>query len=33
MPPVWVAKTADDGVVIGASIVTAATATEIGATG
>jgi phosphoenolpyruvate carboxykinase (GTP) len=33
MPPVWVAKTADEGVVIGASIVSAATATEIGATG
>lgn len=33
MPPVWVAKTPDDGVAIGASIVSAATATEIGATG
>ena len=33
MPPVWVAKNADDGVIIGASIVSAATATEIGATG
>ncbi|MCP4358824.1 MAG: phosphoenolpyruvate carboxykinase (GTP) [Chloroflexi bacterium] len=33
MPPVWVAKNADEGVVIGASIVSAATATEIGATG
>ena len=33
MPPVWAAKTADEGVVIGASIVSAATATEIGATG
>ncbi|MCK4667309.1 phosphoenolpyruvate carboxykinase (GTP) [Candidatus Dependentiae bacterium] len=33
MPPVWVAKTPDEGVVIGASIVSAATATEIGATG
>ncbi|MCP4398276.1 MAG: phosphoenolpyruvate carboxykinase (GTP) [bacterium] len=33
MPPVWVAKTSDAGVVIGASIVSAATATEIGATG
>ena len=33
MPPVWVAKTADEGVVIGASIVSAATATEIGASG
>ena len=33
MPPVWVAKTADEGVAIGASIVSAATATEIGATG
>lgn len=33
MPPVWVAKTPDQGVVIGASIVSAATATEIGATG
>jgi len=33
MPPVWAAKTADEGVVIGASIVSQATATEIGATG
>lgn len=33
MPPVWVAKNADQGVVIGASIVSAATATEVGATG
>ncbi|HIP72485.1 MAG TPA: phosphoenolpyruvate carboxykinase (GTP), partial [Anaerolineae bacterium] len=33
MPPAWVAKSADEGVVIGASIVSAATATEIGATG
>ncbi|MGW8193803.1 MAG: phosphoenolpyruvate carboxykinase (GTP) [Desulforhopalus sp.] len=33
MPPVWVAKNADDGVVIGASIVSKATATEVGATG
>lgn len=33
MPPVWVAKNADEGVVIGASIVSAATATEVGATG
>ena len=33
MPPVWVAKSPDEGVVIGASIVSAATATEIGATG
>ncbi len=33
MPPVWVAKTADEGVVIGACIVSAATATEVGATG
>ncbi len=33
MPPVWVAKTADEGVVIGASIVSQATATEIGSTG
>jgi phosphoenolpyruvate carboxykinase (GTP) len=33
MPPVWVGKTPDDGVVIGASIVSAATATEVGATG
>ncbi|MFO7555372.1 MAG: phosphoenolpyruvate carboxykinase (GTP) [Desulfobacterales bacterium] len=33
MPPVWVAKNPDRGVVIGASIVSAATATEVGATG
>jgi len=33
MPPVWVAKTPDDGGVIGASIVSKATATEVGATG
>lgn len=33
MPPVWVARTPDDGVVIGASIVSAATAAEVGATG
>jgi phosphoenolpyruvate carboxykinase (GTP) len=33
MPPVWVAKNADDGVVIGASIVSKATATEVGAVG
>lgn len=33
MPPVWVAKSPEQGVVIGASLVSAATATEIGATG
>ncbi|TFG65004.1 MAG: phosphoenolpyruvate carboxykinase (GTP) [Spirochaetales bacterium] len=33
MPPVWVAKTPDGGVVIGASILSAATATEVGAKG
>jgi phosphoenolpyruvate carboxykinase (GTP) len=33
MPPVWAAKTSDQGVVIGACIVSAATATEVGATG
>ena len=33
MPPVWVAKNNDAGVAIGASIVSAATATEVGATG
>jgi len=33
MPPVWVGITPDEGVAIGASIVSAATATEIGATG
>jgi len=32
-PPVWVAKNPDQGVVIGASILSAATATEVGATG
>jgi phosphoenolpyruvate carboxykinase (GTP) len=32
-PPVWVAKTPDQGVVIGASILSAATATEVGAKG
>lgn len=32
-PPVWVAKDPKQGVVIGASIVSAATATEVGATG
>ena len=31
MPPVWVGKNSDHGVVIGASIVSAATATEVGA--
>ena len=30
MPPVWVGRNADHGVVIGASIVSAATATEVG---
>jgi phosphoenolpyruvate carboxykinase (GTP) len=30
MPPVWVAKNSDHGVVIGACIVSAATATEVG---
>jgi phosphoenolpyruvate carboxykinase (GTP) len=33
MPPVWVAKSPDHGVVIGASILSAATATEVGAKG
>jgi phosphoenolpyruvate carboxykinase (GTP) len=33
MPPVWVAATPEQGVAIGASIVSAATATEVGATG
>ncbi|MGD9359549.1 MAG: phosphoenolpyruvate carboxykinase (GTP) [Desulfobacterales bacterium] len=33
MPPVWVARNSDRGVVIGASIVSAATATEVGASG
>jgi len=33
MPPVWVARNPDHGVVIGASIVSAATATEVGASG
>jgi len=33
MPPVWVAKTTDEGVAIGACIVSAATATEVGASG
>lgn len=33
MPPVWAAKNSDHGVVIGACIVSAATATEVGATG
>jgi len=33
MPSVWVAKTEDHGVVIAASIVSAATATELGVTG
>jgi len=33
MPPVWVAKNADHGVIIGASILSAATATELGAKG
>ncbi len=33
MPPVWAAKNPDQGVVIGACIVSAATATEVGATG
>jgi phosphoenolpyruvate carboxykinase (GTP) len=33
MPPIWVSKNPDGGVVIGASIVSAATATEVGATG
>lgn len=33
MPPVWAAKNSDQGVAIGACIVSAATATEVGATG
>jgi phosphoenolpyruvate carboxykinase (GTP) len=33
MPPVWAAQNSDAGVVIGACIVSAATATEVGATG
>ena len=33
MPPVWEARNADEGVVIGACIVSAATATEVGAMG
>jgi phosphoenolpyruvate carboxykinase (GTP) len=33
MPPVWTAKNSDQGVVIGACIVSAATATEVGASG
>ncbi|MBT8344998.1 MAG: phosphoenolpyruvate carboxykinase (GTP) [Desulfofustis sp.] len=33
MPPVWAAKSMDEGVVIGASIVSQATATEVGVTG
>lgn len=33
MPPIWVAKDGDHGVVIGASIVSQATATEVGASG
>ena len=33
MPPVWVADSIIDGVAIGANIVSAATATEVGATG
>lgn len=33
MPPVWIAKNSDHGVVIGACIVSAATATEVGASG
>lgn len=33
MPPIWVAKTMEGGVAIGASIVSKATATEIGASG
>ncbi len=33
MPPVWVAQNSDAGVVIGACIVSAATATEVGASG
>jgi phosphoenolpyruvate carboxykinase (GTP) len=33
MPPVWVGKTPNQGVIIGASILSAATATEVGVTG
>jgi len=33
MPPVWAAKSMDEGVAIGASIVSQATATEVGVTG
>ncbi|MCK5861897.1 MAG: phosphoenolpyruvate carboxykinase (GTP) [Candidatus Hydrogenedentes bacterium] len=33
MPPIWAAKSIDEGVAIGASIVSKATATEVGATG
>ncbi len=33
MPPIWVSKDADAGVVIGACIVSQSTATEVGATG
>lgn len=33
MVPVWVARSADEGVAIGASVVSKATATEVGATG
>ncbi|MFH1699786.1 MAG: phosphoenolpyruvate carboxykinase (GTP) [Candidatus Zixiibacteriota bacterium] len=33
MPPIWVSKDGDGGVLIGASIVSQATATEVGATG
>jgi phosphoenolpyruvate carboxykinase (GTP) len=33
MPPVWVARSADEGVALGASIVSRATATEVGAAG
>ncbi len=33
MPPIWVARSPDEGVAIGASIVSAATATEVGASG
>jgi phosphoenolpyruvate carboxykinase (GTP) len=33
MPPVWVARDPDQGVVIGASVLSAATATEVGAKG
>ncbi|MDP6178946.1 MAG: phosphoenolpyruvate carboxykinase (GTP), partial [Desulfatiglandales bacterium] len=33
MPPVWVAKNPDQGVIIGASVLSTATATEVGAKG